>query len=555
MEREDAVEAWREVLSDPEADHAVRLAAVARRGWPFKLGGPGARSLEHPHRDLLVALAEQAIAPRSKQGQAIVVPALVATAEARNKEIVDSISALDDKTNLVALKKRMEFFSEDAQKLVVRAAMISPISKQQAQGLATETSALKERMGFEQQERINKLLDKMSKSDKAQFRALVSHAVARQSWVIEYLKNGHVELSEPTTEGERIACERIEIIRRVNRMAAGVIKGHKFKEPLNKKSHQEIAEILDELFSPIQDDLDQAGNEMIALGERRYGLEKSDVGDMRQYTEQLTYERMMQGFVLTQSMAFLSTKPKVYDSIAKITRGSQDIDGAEFGRVPDGVRKKKEAEDQAIADRAAKEAEQARLAALRAAAERNATADQPGNHNGQSKPPSDSLARNETASDNPFESPGMSDSRDPAVETVGPGGGFPGSRFGPRGFPRGGPNRSGPSGFGNPGDPSQPFGSPSGGRPGANGRPTGPPVMNPETSVTITMNNASGIDSRAVSNTFQSLKVATSVRISNGKMEAKIGFAGDVQEVADLIQFGKVESVDKPKRTIVVVPK
>lgn len=440
-----------------------------------------------------------------------------------------------------------------SRKLVFRSVRVSPMDPAQAEALFAEDAS----EGPLDSDAIEKIVDQVKGladgPDKAVIRLSITQASANTKFIREYLEHGHHELPTATAEGERIARQRIEIIRKFNRLLASRVEKSEAKVnaemekqkaeaggempvgPPDEKTQQEIAAEIDALFGPIADDVQSYADQMTKLAERRYELEESEVGDEEQYEELFFYSLRANGRIYSRVGLLRGQGSEFVEAMQKMLTAIQDHGRAVRGVAPSTIaaieREKEEADRR----------ERARLATI--AEEKRQEDDRVRREKEAEEKRKQQVAMNDAAKGSAAPNDvAMDESMDPASAGSPFGGG---SRFGGNRGPGGPFGSRGPGSF-----PMGPRGGSFGGVSGS-GPPASPPI-DTKNGYTIKMKNAQGLSSRDISLKFQELKSSSQTRISNGELVVKGGYTGPLSDVTMLIDFGKVISVDEETRTIVV---
>ncbi|MEO1526670.1 MAG: hypothetical protein AAFX06_14635 [Planctomycetota bacterium] len=480
--------------------------------------------------------------------------AVLSDAEASDEALIRLAGELKS-GNVVEIRDEFVATLEASRKLVFRSVCISPMSPSETDKLFSEDGLDEGPLDSDAKETIvDQVQDLPDGPDKAVIRLAVTQASTNTKFVREYLEHGHLELPAANTAGEKIARERIEIIRKFNRLLADrVEKGEaKWKAAMEKekakaggelpegpppeKTQQEIAEDIDEIFGPIADDVQGFADRMTTLAEQRYKLEEADVGDEKQFEELFFYSMLANGRVFNRLALARGDESKFVEAFKNLTISIQDHERAVRGTAPSKIaalEREKEAADQRERERLAKIAEDKRQQDNRVRAEKEAEEER-----------KRQMAMAESAKDSaPPDSLAMDGSSGNGAGDRGMGAPFGGgNRFG-------GPFGPGGSRFGDRGPGS--FRGGSRGGPRGSGS-SGPPPIDTKTGFTIKMKNANGVSSQEITKKLLELKAAVSVRNSGGELTVKGGYTGPLADVAKLIDFGKVVSTDESTRTIVV---
>lgn len=482
-------------------------------------------------------------------------------AHANDLELQRLVNTLAATTVPQESRTRIEELTIDSMRLIARAVLLAPLSVEEAQGLSQDGSgdpAMVETpegpLSETDIEAMRSKLNELPESNRMIIRALVSTGLKSNSLAREYLRFGHLELPSSGTPGERIKVRQIELLRELNRLAAKVVMKIEPDFSEKPKSEEEVKLFLDEIYGPIVDDVDGLAEQMHQLAAERYQVTKDQVGDPDQFDEIMYYTQKVQGSVLIANLALIRSKAKIVEPLSEFLTASKDVDRASVGLKPKRLVAAEE-EQQRIADeRIRKEQERKDRIAMQ---ERELD-EQLRQEKQQADSSREQVAMNSSAQGADGQRAEDQASGDPSQSGPGFGPRF-GPRFGPGGMSDGrfgpgsrrGPQFGPPSGFGNRGSAASnqpPRGGPS--------RRAGPPVIEPGTGVTITMDDISSVDTSKLPKKFlQALQVGVQSTVSNGKLTLRLAYHGPLDNVIKLIDFGKVISSDEKTRTIKLAPK
>lgn len=487
--------------------------------------------------------------------------AIFDSADSGDEELVEIVRELNEGSSPDSVRERLVDAVQESRQLVLRAIQIAPITTSEASNLQrrADDADLESLLDDDSKEAMMEKVKKLDRQQQATIRFLFSRCASNHQFVRDFLARGHTQLPEPLSETEEIATKRIEAMRTLNRVLAKRVASVDLEDEENASktppTQDQIDARIERVYGPATDSVNETKELFLKLAEQQYKLKEKNASSLKPYTEPMHYANQAQSHVFFGAMGLQKSESEFVKSFSAMRLAATEIDRAMRGTPPShlaAAEQEKEAAAQRERERqeriaAAEREREKTLANQRAAAEKSAS--QPSQSN-----PND-LAATEPMTDPGRKTQARPDDRPPF-----------GSRFSP---PLGGPMRGGPMPRGmGPNGPSQGDGQrgdlqSGGGQPnrgatfgpgrmgGSNTRPR-PPVFDPKTGVTIKMQNAGNLGSSEVMKKFRSLKSATSVRIRNGEMTVQIGYTGDLDDVAELIDFGTIQSSDDSSRTIIV---
>ena len=452
--------------------------------------------------------------------------AIVAQADENDTELKRWVDENGPAAPTKESQSKLERLSVDSMRLVARAVLLAPLDENEARKIsdrhvhaaddelagdeAAEDGAPQGPLSDDQISAMRDKLNELPESDRMMTRALVGAALKSSAFTREYLRFGHRELPPSGTQGEQIKVKQIELLRQLNRLAAKVVMRIDPDYSNRPETEEEVTEFLDKIYGPIVDDVSLLADKMHRLAAARYEVPKEQVGDPDQFDEIMYYTELAQGSLLVANMALVQSKAKITKPLSDFMIASKDVDRAAMGLKPsrmaeqeaaqqqiesERIRREQERKDR-IANQNRQQEEELRQEKLKADAERSLSA------RNQDSPAAPDLSSNVQPADrarSPGFGPGFGprfgpgrNSGDPnSGDPFGPPGSRAGSRFGP------------PAGFGNRGFGARGMGDGGnrGGAAGRAGRPA-PPVIEPGTGVTITMDDASSVNTSELSKTF-----------------------------------------------------
>ena len=378
-------------------------------------------------------------------------------------------------------------------------------------------------------------------------------AFKRSEFVREYLRYGHLTLPEPSTEGERIAAQQIDLLRKANVVGAKVIESFDADSIEKIEDEKEALAFVNGIYRPYLDDISDLAKQMSELAEQRYKTPKEQAGNEKEYREILYYTRLVHSQMFGDTIGLKrDSGVEMFGPIADLLKASREVTAAARGTMPARLAEAEKERMRQEAEAAQKEKErQDRIAAESRKRDQEIAAEK---KRAEDKRKAEAAKLAVAGGDRAAEKPAAMPDTDATASSP-----FrnPGSRFDPRRFGSGRTRPGPPSGMGpQPGmGPRPDFGPRS--RFGASPRSgPPPPATTPDGGVTITMENAGSLDTSRISKKFgKELGANASVRISNGDMTIRLGYKGSLDDVIKLIDFGKVASKDVEKRTIVLESK
>ena len=484
-------------------------------------------------------------------------------AHANDLELQRLVNTLGTTSVPPQTQSEIEELSVDSMRLIARAVLLAPLDEEAARRLSgdgdsgpaadeapvgplseTDTEAMRDK------------LNELPESNRLTIRALVSAGLKSNSLAREYLRFGHLKLPSSGTPAEQIKVKQIELSRELNQLAAKVVMKIDPDFSEKPKTEEEIKQFLDEIYGPIVDDVAELAEKMHQLAATRYQVAGDQVGDPDQFDEIMYYTQKAQASVLVAKLALIRSQAKIVEPLSEFLTASKDVDRASIGLKPKRLAAAEEERQRNEEERIRKEQDRKDRIALQSR--------QRDQQLRQEKQQADANLDKSAANSSPQGSTGplADDTRGGDPSPVGPGTRF-GPRFGPAGMSDGrfgpgsriGPRRGPPEGFGNRGNvaTNPPRGGPN---PPSGQRHSSPPVIEPGTGVTITMDDTSSVDTSKLSMKFSRvLRVSVHSKVSNGKLTLRIAYNGPLDDVIKLIDFGEVISTDEKTRTITLAPK
>lgn len=482
--------------------------------------------------------------------------AILDDADRNDRQLYESIMSIEGDSIPEERKKEFEQLAIASLRLITRAVQLSPSSEEDAKTLAGKyttddsitagSDIAQSPITEDQRTEIEEKLRSLKQGERGQVMSESGFCLRNSEFVREYLRFGHLELPRPLFEGERIAGERIELVRDANRLGAGITESLSPEVMESLSTPEEREAFIKTTYDPITGEIDQIAQRMYALAEERYALGDSEVGKSEPYEEVLFYTERASHYVLLGNFARAEAKTGIFQAVSELLAAGRDMDRAERGAKPSRIAQADAAQaerDRAEQDRKAKIAAEQRRRDQEVENERSLAEAQQRRKEAQR-----AAEQGVTAAEQGMPEEGIVvDSRFPiGPRGFGPPGGFGGPR-GPGGF-RG--NEFGP-GASRPAGPR--FGPPVGGPFPGPPRMPAPPDMTG--GVTITMEDAGAIDTREMITLFKPLSVAVSANRRNRSLTVRLAYQGPLEDVIKLIDFGDVVSSDDTTRTIVLKPK
>ena len=495
-----------------------------------------------------------------------------------DRGVISSASVFDSPANILSdanandleLKRLLESFegnsipqptltkiretAADSAEMVSRLALVSPVRASEAERMFADSSEPNPSpfagpdaaaipvgpVSDREMDALRERVAKVSRENRGGLASVLGLGFGSTEFIREYLRFGNLELPEPAHEGETIAAERIELLRDLNRLGAKTLQKFDAESVEDMNDRQQRIAYLNQLYAPMIDDVEKLTEQMYGLAEQRYRLPKNQVGNTKQYTEVLYYTRQLNGKVLGSRLAFVKSEDVgVIQSLTELEQAMRDLDAAEAGRMPSRIAAAEQQRKQDQEEAALREQQRQQRIAQDEQKRQQAIERQPRVADAEAMndaaPPDDHLAG---GGRNPgFGPPGFPGPMGPRFGPMGPRGrGGPGMDRGPGEGPM---IRVGPGGMSGPLGPRYPQ----------------PPRETPAGGVTITMQDARGLKTGDVVRTFsRGLSTSASANMSNNRLTVRLGYQGPLEDVIDLIDFGKVQSKDEPSRTIVLVP-
>lgn len=340
--------------------------------------------------------------------------------------------------------------------------------------------------------------------------------------------------------------KQIELLRELNQLAAKVVIKIDPDFSEQPKTDEDVKQFLDKIYGPIVDDVDGLAEQMHQLAAARYQVTKDQVGDPDQFDEIMYYTQRAQASVLVANIALIRSKAKIVEPLSEFLTASKDVDRASIGLKPKRLAAAEEEQQRLEDERNRKEQDRKNRIAMQGR-ERE---EQLRQEKQQADADRDKTAMNSSPQGSAGQLADDQSSDDPSRPGFGPRfgpGGMSGGRFGPGS--RFGPQFGPPEGFGNRGNAAS-------NQPPRGGPNREPPVIEPGTGVTITMDDTSSVDTSKLPTKFvQAFHVGVQSKVSNGKLTLHIAYNGPLDDVIKLIDFGKVISTDEKTRTIKVAAK
>lgn len=494
--------------------------------------------------------------------------AILADADEIDLELQRIVNSLGETTVTDAQRKELVGKVLESFELLTRANKLAPLTDEQALALTDgveevdrpgsifESKTVPESpLDDEARDAMRTKLRKIPMDQSKGAFPMVQRGLAITNFLREYLRYGHREFPTTTDRGEEIDVERIKLIRQFN--LAGAKTTEKI-DPLYVESLEDKeaakAYILS-VYQPMLSEAEEIAEKLYALANERYELAE-EIKPSKRYSELEYYAEQMTGVVYGHSVGVGVSRSGELGPVAEVLFAAKDLDRAERGIMPSRLAKDHREKEAAAAERERAESErQAKIAMEQQRLDQELE--------NERKLAAAEAKRKEALE----EAKRRAESGEPDPNSVA------GNQFGPFGSRMRGPGgRPGPAGMGSgrdrsrPGsfDPSNPgpgsFGPGSfgpgprrGPRFGGGGPPM--PAFDPKTGVTIQMDLAQGISPGNVTRKFSGpLQTSVSASSSNGRLVIRVSYTGSIDDVAKLIDFGKVVSKDAATRTIIVEP-
>lgn len=514
--------------------------------------------------------------------------AVLADADASDLELLRLIKSIEGETIPQETLDQVTEIAVESKQLLIRAFRLSLMTEQEAIELTGVPAQPKDsdNAGFfrkarpspegplddDAKEMIREIVGEIPSEKRMGLVWGLGQGFGNAEFVREYLRYGHLRTPEPAKRGEQIAAKQIDLIRKASKMGIGYAEKIDVEqiEALQKEGdspdQEKIRQYVWGLFSPIDDDLSEIGEQLFALAEERHGLGPDEVGDLKQYEEIYRFAFMMTRHVYGGAISTFNGKVTAFAGLENLLAGTQDLDAANRGMLPSRLAEKIRA-NQPTAEELKLQFEQQKQAMQQQAEELRAKNEKIAAQKRQEEAAKIAAARSkaDAANQGPPDSNSIASGNPSPLSPTGANttnngnGGRPamGSPFGPRpsGVPAGmgqggrfrGPQSGGPRGPGPAG-----MRGPGGGGAGPSSRPE----FDPTTGVTIVMNDARGISTKDVAGKFiKTLKVGSQVNLNNDKLTVRLSYTGPLETVTKLIDFGTVVSANEETRMITLEPK